>query len=154
LAIVAGTGWAKDQIATPNAPSVNSPVTFTVATGPMGLFRTVGGGTSISTFTTYPGTFPLNLGAGVIAPASTYDAAWMNDSFSHLQLQFDAGAHSLSIAEGILQVTPADFAYRLDAGTITALVPEASTWAMMVLGFAGVGFMAYRRKPASPLRWA
>jgi hypothetical protein len=25
-------------------------------------------------------------------------------------------------------------------------VPEASTWAMMVLGFIGVGFMAYRRK--------
>jgi hypothetical protein len=26
-------------------------------------------------------------------------------------------------------------------------VPEPSTWAMMLLGFAGVGFMAYRRKP-------
>jgi hypothetical protein len=25
-------------------------------------------------------------------------------------------------------------------------VPEPSTWAMMVLGFAGIGFMAYRRK--------
>jgi hypothetical protein len=25
-------------------------------------------------------------------------------------------------------------------------VPEASTWAMMILGFMGVGFMAYRRK--------
>jgi CHRD domain/PEP-CTERM motif len=27
-----------------------------------------------------------------------------------------------------------------------AAVPEPSTWAMMLLGFAGVGFMAYRRK--------
>jgi hypothetical protein len=27
-----------------------------------------------------------------------------------------------------------------------APVPEPSTWAMMILGFAGVGFMAYRRK--------
>ena len=25
-------------------------------------------------------------------------------------------------------------------------VPEPSTWAMVVLGFAGIGFMAYRRK--------
>jgi hypothetical protein len=25
-------------------------------------------------------------------------------------------------------------------------VPEPSTWAMMILGFAGVGFMAYRGK--------
>jgi hypothetical protein len=29
---------------------------------------------------------------------------------------------------------------------ITAAVPEPSTWAMMILGFMGVGFMAYRRK--------
>jgi hypothetical protein len=27
-----------------------------------------------------------------------------------------------------------------------ASVPEPSTWAMMILGFAGIGFMAYRRK--------
>jgi len=29
--------------------------------------------------------------------------------------------------------------------TISAAVPEPSTWAMLILGFAGVGFMAYRR---------
>jgi hypothetical protein len=29
-------------------------------------------------------------------------------------------------------------------------VPEASTWAMIILGFAGVGFVAYRRKQHSP----
>jgi PEP-CTERM motif len=28
-----------------------------------------------------------------------------------------------------------------------AAVPEPSTWAMMILGFCGLGFMAYRRKP-------
>jgi choice-of-anchor C domain-containing protein len=33
----------------------------------------------------------------------------------------------------------------LDNVSVTA-VPEASTWAMMILGFAGVGFMAYRRR--------
>jgi hypothetical protein len=30
--------------------------------------------------------------------------------------------------------------------TFTAPVPEISTWAMMILGFAGVGCVAYRRK--------
>jgi hypothetical protein len=30
--------------------------------------------------------------------------------------------------------------------TSTSAVPEPSTWAMMLLGFAGIGFMAYRRK--------
>jgi hypothetical protein len=34
----------------------------------------------------------------------------------------------------------------VSATAITAAVPEPSTWAMMLLGFAGVGFMAYRRK--------
>jgi PEP-CTERM motif len=28
----------------------------------------------------------------------------------------------------------------------TPAVPEPSTWAMLILGFAGIGFMAYRRK--------
>ena len=37
----------------------------------------------------------------------------------------------------------------LDNVVLTA-VPEPSTWAMMVLGFAGVGFMAYRRKQNGP----
>jgi hypothetical protein len=34
--------------------------------------------------------------------------------------------------------------------TVTAAVPEPSTWAMMILGFAGIGFMAYRRKRNGP----
>ena len=33
-------------------------------------------------------------------------------------------------------------------GTMTPVtaVPEPATWAMMLFGFAGIGFMAYRRK--------
>jgi hypothetical protein len=30
--------------------------------------------------------------------------------------------------------------------TLAAAVPEPSTWAMLILGFAGIGFVAYRRK--------
>ncbi len=37
------------------------------------------------------------------------------------------------------------------SATITTAVPEPSTWAMMILGFVGVGFMAYRRKSKSAL---
>ncbi len=29
---------------------------------------------------------------------------------------------------------------------VASAVPEPSTWAMMILGFAGIGFMAYRQK--------
>jgi len=32
------------------------------------------------------------------------------------------------------------------AATVQAAVPEPSTWAMMILGFFGVGFIAYRRR--------
>jgi hypothetical protein len=74
LTLVAGTGWVEDTITTANAPSVGSPVTFTVAAGQSDIFSltdaflpgdvytvTCGGLTTISTFTSYPGTFPLGL---------------------------------------------------------------------------------------------
>jgi hypothetical protein len=35
-----------------------------------------------------------------------------------------------------------------------AAVPEPSTWAMMILGFAGIGFMAYRKKSKPTFRLA
>jgi hypothetical protein len=46
-----------------------------------------------------------------------------------------------------------DFNYFDHAFVFTiAAVPEPSTWAMMILGFAGVGYMMYRRrKPAALL---
>ena len=38
--------------------------------------------------------------------------------------------------------------------TVAGAVPEPATWAMMLLGFAGVGFIAYRRKRSSSFRLA
>jgi hypothetical protein len=38
--------------------------------------------------------------------------------------------------------------------TTISAVPEASTWAMMIIGFFGVGLLAYRRKSTSTLRLA
>jgi len=38
--------------------------------------------------------------------------------------------------------------------TTVAAVPEPATWAMMILGFAGIGFTAYRRKRQGALRIA
>ena len=37
---------------------------------------------------------------------------------------------------------------RLGGSGIAPAVPEPSTWAMMLLGFTGIGFLAYRRKAA------
>jgi len=41
--------------------------------------------------------------------------------------------------------------YAFTVGSVSG-VPEPATWAMMILGFLGVGFMAYRRKGKPALR--
>ena len=43
-------------------------------------------------------------------------------------------------------------AFRIDG--FAGAVPEPSTWAMMILGFVGVGFIAYRRKSRMALNFA
>jgi hypothetical protein len=56
---------------------------------------------------------------------------------------FDLQSISVSFSDG-----NAFNPFRDITNTITSVsaVPEPTTWAMMLLGFAGVGFMAYRRK--------
>jgi hypothetical protein len=44
------------------------------------------------------------------------------------------------------ELTGLDIALTNLTFTAVAAVPEPSTWAMMLLGFAGIGFMAYHRK--------
>jgi hypothetical protein len=46
---------------------------------------------------------------------------------------------------GVSTAVLADFS-NITVTDAVAAVPEPSTWAMMILGFAGLGFMAYRRK--------
>jgi PEP-CTERM motif len=60
-----------------------------------------------------------------------------------------AGQHTLAL-EVTRQFAPAtnvDAEYFDNVSlNVVAAVPEPSTWAMLILGFAGVGFMAYRRR--------
>ena len=55
-----------------------------------------------------------------------------------------------SFAPGIFSL---DGEFGGDTLTISAVgaVPEPSTWAMMILGFVGIGFMAYRRRSKTAL---
>jgi hypothetical protein len=50
----------------------------------------------------------------------------------------------LAFVLGLSFVSDGDFTGTMTP--ITAAIPEPSTWAMMILGFAGVGFVTYRRK--------
>jgi hypothetical protein len=60
---------------------------------------------------------------------------------------------SLNIASVVFSST--DKAFEFDNLTVAA-VPEASTWAMMILGFLGLGFLGYRKssKAGSAFRMA
>jgi hypothetical protein len=104
-----------------------------------------------TTLPTFTG-FPLGVTSGNydhtfdMSLASSYNPAFMTTTplaaFGVLQTGLNAGdaylnIHSISFPGGEIR------------GFLHA-VPEPSTWAMMILGFAGVGFMAYRRRNKSP----
>lgn len=77
-------------------------------------------------------------------------------SFSTLDFSTNltAGEHTLSLQSTRL-FAPArgTFAQYFDdvSLNVVAPVPESSTWMMLVLGFAGVGFAAYRRRSGATL---
>jgi hypothetical protein len=82
-------------------------------------------------------------------PVSTVFSA---DSLAHGWLHYstsftstNAPLYDLELAFQGGGTTAADFV--VDNVTVAiAAVPEASTWAMMILGFGGIGFWAFRRK--------
>ena len=65
---------------------------------------------------------------------------------------YSAAAFNLYYVEG--NGAPAVLDVQLKGANLTTDVPEPSTWAMMILGFFGVGFMAYRRQPKFGVRLA
>ena len=105
---------------------------------------TAGVATTVPTFTG----FPLGVTSGTydhtfdMSLASSYNPAFITTTplaaFGVLQTGLNAGDAYLNI----LHTTTSP------SGEIRGFlhaVPEPSTWAMMILGFAGIGFMAYRR---------
>jgi hypothetical protein len=74
---------------------------------------------------------------GVLSPlftAKTLASGWT--IYSPGPYTFSLNFHGQGVPAG-------DFV--VDNASVAA-VPEASTWAMMILGFVGVGFLAYRRR--------
>jgi hypothetical protein len=92
-----------------------------------------GSGGPLSVTVTYGGT------SETITPTNV--STWSTGSFAFTDV---VGTNSL-VFSGNPVNDGGDHSIGLDLVSIAA-VPEPSTWAMMLLGFAGVGFMAYRRK--------
>jgi PEP-CTERM motif len=107
-----------------------------------------------------PPVSPLSAGGGVITydphANGLLDFLYVTGAAQNDHVEFGLGA---LVAEGPCSGCQA---YNTGDGghggtiaveAITA-VPEPSTWAMMILGFAGIGFLAYRRKNSAVLRLA
>lgn len=113
----------------------------------------VGGTTysvSFSLLATVSGSFNPNfftltnsLGSAVLALNDTQVPVGNWQTYSYMFTPGADGLYSLNFAFVSGATAAKDVA--LDGVSIAA-VPEPSTWAMMILGFIGVGFMAYRRK--------
>jgi fluoride ion exporter CrcB/FEX len=85
-----------------------------------------------------------------------HDIAWANSTYNVAMCGTDPICQAVvaqrnAIALNDLASNYPNFLNHAFAATAVAAVPEPSTWAMMILGFAGVGFMAYRRKSKAAL---
>ena len=110
--------------------------------------------------------------AGVQAAAIQYKNGQFAGLFFVSDFTFNGNPYELQIQGGSLDIVPIvngfpafnhlvngslNFALTDQAPftpTVTSAVPEPSTWAMLILGFAGIGFMAYRRKAKPALMTA
>jgi hypothetical protein len=68
-----------------------------------------------------------------------------NDPACNRFVEFSGPITSFSLSSG-------NNSFEVDS--FTTAVPEPATWGMMILGFLGVGFMAYRRKGRAAFRFA
>ncbi|MCK1636141.1 PEPxxWA-CTERM sorting domain-containing protein [Bradyrhizobium sp. 157] len=100
---------------------------YSANNGPAGLNVNITDGTS--------NTIPLS--ESVTAPSTNESSTWIRFAFNFIA---DGTSNTISFNE----VNGPSY-IGLDDVSIAA-VPEPATWAMMILGFAAVGFMAYRRK--------
>jgi hypothetical protein len=133
----------------PGTPNVNNFGSFTLANGTNTYTGDVFN--LVITFSSPAGTDP-NPG---VYTASLLGTVQGNDGFVHID--FDNSPHTFTFAGGTFTLQVNDIDVLLGAsptvpvtGLIVASIPEPSTWAMMILGFAGVGFMAYRRRSQGP----
>jgi hypothetical protein len=79
---------------------------------------------------------PINANGDQASPNSNRYVTFSNIVFDSVQLF--SGQNSLEF----------------DNVTTVAAVPEASSWAMMIIGFLGVGLLAYRRRGEKGIRFA
>ena len=97
---------------------------------------------------TQPGTTTVNVDADVKG-LITFLAGVVHIDFDPETLSFGGKSYTLDISDvwlGTLGPFGRDTETLKGTITINAAVPELSSWAMMILGFAGLGYVAYRHR--------
>jgi len=121
-------------------------LSFQYTTDPANTAGSVTNGSNPAAGSNLPNFFiSLGNGAGFMGD-HTIDGSTPGSGTTAIIAFDDNGAPDSDYDDLVVRIT-------LSGGTLTA-VPEASTWAMMILGFLGVGFVAYRRRENSALRLA
>jgi len=97
------------------------------------------------------GTFETGIGFGTIQATIpiALEVSWVIGTpgqFSSVQQLLGGSGSSYDFFLYLCEGVNCNSAAQWTANAEISSVPEPSTWAMMILGFAGVGFMAYRRK--------
>jgi hypothetical protein len=87
--------------------------------------------------------------AGTFTYAATIDS---NHALSYDFHTFDFTSIGGSYTLSFVSDDPGAFGGVVGGVTVSDAVPEPSTWAMLIFGFAGIGFMAYRRTGQGALR--
>jgi choice-of-anchor C domain-containing protein len=101
-----------------------------------------------------PTTKTLKTSAGATVLLSSFDTTGHSrGSMGWTPVSFEFQAVGSTETLTFLSTTDTPFGPALDNVSVTP-VPEPSTWAMMLLGFTGVGFLAYRRKARATFRIA
>ncbi len=107
-----------------------------------------------------------NSGSSCADPYNTFDFTFTNEDITAVSIASNSsadfapatfgshlGLQLVSPDEFTVDVTGADPAYLstliINVTTAGSVVPEPSTWAMMLIGSAGLGFAAYRRAGAA-----
>jgi hypothetical protein len=64
------------------------------------------------------------------------------------------GLFEFSFAAPVTSVTFSSSENSLEVASVSSAVPEPSTWAMMLIGFAGLGYAAYRKTKTERMAFA
>jgi hypothetical protein len=88
-----------------------------------------------------PGTFTVDLQGKITGDGKngSVGVVWLDPIET-----FNSSAGSFTLDLNNVSISPGG-SVPITGELIAAAVPEASTWAMMILGFCGLGFMAYRK---------